>query len=400
MKKTLDIALVGGGSSAHVLIPILSRAGHRISLLSSRPEQWGRDIKMEVRNSNNVPIREEHGTLSAVSDDPAEVIPNRDIILLCMPVHQYRKALQRIAPYLDRNAPVCVGCIYGQAGVNWMMREVIREYGLQNMTYFSFGLLPWICRTLEYGHSGINYGPKKVNVAAVFPRERFAWLNENFLSDVCFNYFGCGEVREAENFLSLTLSVDNQIIHPCRCYGLQKVYGGRWKEQDDVPYFYRDFDDTSADIMRVIDNEYSEIRRGIIRKYPEMNFQFMLNYLDLEHLSYQSCNKNIKESFVMSETLRQIKLPVVLQNGYWRFDVTHRFFTDDINYGLCIAKWFGDQLGIATPMIDEILLWAKAIREESYCVEGKLQISETDLQTFKYGIPPSYGIESLAAAVQ
>lgn len=66
------------------------------------------------------------GSITTISSDPAKVIPQADIIVLCMPVHQYRDALNRLAPYVSRKKKdVFVGTVYGQAGFNWMVHEIV-----------------------------------------------------------------------------------------------------------------------------------------------------------------------------------------------------------------------------------------------------------------------------------
>ena len=85
-----------------------------------------------------------------------------------MPVHQYRDALNRLAPHINRSKKdVFVGTVYGQAGFNWMVHEVERNHNLTNVVTFAIGLIPWICRTIKYGKLGANYGTKEVNVVAV-----------------------------------------------------------------------------------------------------------------------------------------------------------------------------------------------------------------------------------------
>jgi len=96
------------------------------------------------------------------------VLSRQDVIVLCMPVHQYRNALTRLAPHINRvKKNVYVGTVYGQAGFNWMVHEVERSNHLTNIVAFAVGLIPWICRTIRYGELGANYGTKVVNVAAV-----------------------------------------------------------------------------------------------------------------------------------------------------------------------------------------------------------------------------------------
>lgn len=40
----MKITIVGGGSSAHTLIPMLSHCGHEVSLLTQRPNSWGSTV--------------------------------------------------------------------------------------------------------------------------------------------------------------------------------------------------------------------------------------------------------------------------------------------------------------------------------------------------------------------
>ena len=151
--------------------------------MTRRPEAWSRVVtcelqrpskKKEMGRYGNVShpsaevLQTVKGTINMISSDPVEVIPEADVIVLCMPVHQYRDALKHLAPCINRTKKeVFVGTVYGQAGFNWMMHEVERMYRLENVCAFAIGLIPWICRTVEYGKLGSNYGTKAVNVAAV-----------------------------------------------------------------------------------------------------------------------------------------------------------------------------------------------------------------------------------------
>jgi len=391
------VTIVGGGASAHVLVPFLSGAGHEVQLLTRQPERWSTDIRLELQSIDEEVEKTFDGSLSRVSADPTDVIPKSDIVVLCMPVSAYRAALHQIAPHLRRQPEVAVGTIYGQAGVNWMVSEIADKFGIDSIVRFTVGLIPWICRVREYGSVGVTYGSKAVNVAAVSPRDRFAELNESFFSAICSDWLGKGSFEQSDSFLSLTLSVDNQIIHPSRCYGLFQRYGGEWATKDEIPYFYRDFDELSTDLLRALDDDYSKVREGIKARFPRREFPYMLDYLGSERLSYRSENTDIRESFVTSKTLGAIK-PPVRQNadGHWVIDTDHRFFTDDISYGICIAKWMAQELRVPTPTIDAIIEWAQELRGEAYLEGGKLLVESPSLTgPLRSGIPPVYGIRTL-----
>ena len=390
MKK--KVAIIGGGSSAHTLIPLLSKANYEINLLTSKPESWKKKIRLEYQSETGEVKEIFEGDLDIVSNDPTTVLTNSDFIILCMPVSQYKIALNRIAPFIDNKKKVYLGTIYGQGGFNWMVDEIKEKYSLNRIVTFAIGLIPWICRIKKYGEIGITYGPKAKNIAAVYPLEEFDEIEDTFFNDICCRWFHKGEFYQSKNFISLILSVDNQIIHPSRMYGLYLENPGNWDTKEDVPFFYKDFDDISAEILKKVDDDYSKIREKIKKDNPSTDFKYMLDYLSLERFSYDSCNENIKTSFTSSKTLRLIETPVVKnRDNKWELNKNHRFFMDDIFYGLCIAKGFAENFSLKVPMIDEILEWAQKILEISLIKSGNLR-KDCTLKDIEVGTPEKYKI--------
>ncbi len=391
------ITVVGGGNSSITLISLLTRAGHKVNLLTRSPEKWSKNVSMELINPDGSLKEIVKGVLNKISSRPSEVIPDSEIIVLSLPVSKYRLVLHSIAPFFHKNRVTYLGTIYGQGGFNWMVDEIITKFELKNIIYFSSGLIPWITRLKEYGKTGMNFGSKSVNIVAVQPKGQFSELNDLILDDLCYSYFGKGKYQQAENFISLTLSVDNQIIHLSRLLGLHEVYGDFWKHQNDVPFFYRDYDDHSADLLEKLDSDYTMIRQAIEKLFPSKSFKYMLNYLDLERLSYSSASTNIKESFINSKTLNQITTPVVkIADGLWTFDKNHRFFTDDLFYGVAIAKWIAQKLYINTPTIDKIIEWAQSLINVKIMEKGiLLDIDNSSNKNFQYGLPSTYGFTNI-----
>lgn len=396
MKKHLVVC--GGGSSAHTLIPFLRDSIFDVSIYTSKPELWRKQIELEWHDPHGNVLGRYSNVLQRASNDPGELIPQADYIVFCMPVHKYRVCLRQIAPYINKNKEVFVGTVYGQAGFNWMVNEIKEQESLDKVVAFAFGLLPWICRIIEYGHIGVTYGGKAVNYAACYPRHFFNQLNEELFENIGYKWFGKGHTEQSDNFISLTLSVDNQIIHPSRCYGLTRMHGNSWEKKEDVPMFYRDYDDFSAEMLKRLDDDYSKVRNEIKRLFPNKKFVHMLDYLSLEHFSYKSVSKDIKDSFVNSPTLTSIGTPVRQnQQGRWELDSNCRFFMDDIYYGVMIAKWMAEKMAIEVPTIVEILHWAEKMRGEHFLnADGTIMADSSDLfGRLKTGLPSEYGMNSI-----
>jgi hypothetical protein len=391
--------ICGGGSSAHVLIPLLKDSIFDVSIYTSRPQEWSKTIELEVHDPKGNICGEYAGDLSNISSDPSELIPEADYIFLCMPVHKYRVCLGVIAPLISKDKTVVLGTAYGQGGFNWMVEEIKRQFDLNNIVYFAFGLIPWTSRTKKYGKRGILFGFKERTYAAVYPKEYFDQIRREFFDQISYKWSGKGKTENCNNFLSITMSVDNQIIHTSRCYGLYKVHGKSWKKREDVPMFYRDYDEVSANELEKLDEDYSKIRNAIMSLHPENDYHLMFDYLSLDKYTFNADeNESVLDSFLNSPTLGSIKTPVVQnEEGEWEIDKNYRFFMDDIYYGICIVKWIAQQIAIDTPKIDEIIRWAQEIRQERLIDDNNhLLINSTDLNIlYKAGLPCYYGMNSI-----
>ena len=397
--KSKKLVVCGGGNSSHILIPFLNDSIFDVYVYTSRPNQWSNTIELEWQDAAGKLLDTAYGTIVKASNDPKELFSDADYVVFCMPVHKYRVALHDIAPYLCKIKDVVLCTLYSQGGWNWMVNEIKQKYDLNNIITFAFGLIPWICRIKEYGHKGVVYGVSKIaNFAAVSPTCYFNQISKELIAPICNNKIVHERVEQSPNFLSLTFSADNQIIHTSRCLGLFKVYGKEWERKEDVPWFYKDWDDLSADILKAVDSEYTKIRNKIKEEFPENDYSYMRDYMELEQFGYNSEINDIKASFTDFGTLDAIATPVAQnENGKWEIDRTHRFLLDDIFYGNCIAKWFAEQFGIETPTIDEILNWAQNARGEQVIDSNKRLILESpDLcKEFKTGIPSVYGFKNI-----
>ena len=93
MKK---VCICGGGNLGHVVTGFLAAHGDcEVSLLTRHPERWQSSLEITTPEDSVLT-----GTIHHITSAPAEVIPQADIVLLCLPGFSIREVLQQIAPSL------------------------------------------------------------------------------------------------------------------------------------------------------------------------------------------------------------------------------------------------------------------------------------------------------------
>jgi hypothetical protein len=53
-------------------------------------------------------------------------------------------------------------------------------------------------------------------------------------------------------------------------------------------------------------------------------------------------------------------------------DVSSRFFTEDITFGLVVIRGIAELAGVATPAIDQVLTWCQEMMGKDFIVDGRL----------------------------
>ncbi|MGL5577119.1 MAG: NAD/NADP octopine/nopaline dehydrogenase family protein, partial [Sarcina sp.] len=67
-----------------------------------------------------------------------------------------------------------------------------------------------------------------------------------------------------------------------------------------------------------------------------------------------------------------IKTPMLAENDGFIPDLGSRYFTEDLEYGLCIIKAFAELCNVTTPVVDKVVYWAQNLFGKEYIVNGKL----------------------------
>ncbi len=330
------ICICGGGSIGHVISGYLAAQGHRVNILTSRPQLWGDTLTI-----NAVDGRTFMGKLNIVSDNPANVIPQAQIVLFCLPGYANRSELLKIKPHITEGASV--GCIFSSTGFFFEALDILPE----TVCLFGFQRVPFIARTSEYGHSAKLLGYKSEHKIAV---ERATEEEKRNLQLWWETVLGA-PVQLLANYLEASLSNSNPLLHTSRLYTMFRD----WEPGITYPrmiLFYEEWTEEAAELYIKMDNELSLLFNHI--PVTSGFLPSVLEYYD----SYDAVS--LRDKLRSIPSFKGIPSPMIEESaGCWTPDFTSRYFTEDFGYSLRYIWELTKQHNISTPYIDAVYEWGQ-----------------------------------------
>lgn len=330
----MTITVCGGGSLGHVCLGVLaSREGHVVNLLTRRPEVWS-DVVRVTDPDGKVYA----GRLNRVSSNPAEVIPQSDMIVLCLPGFAIKAELQAIKPHLRPDA--VVGSIVSSTGFFFFAHEVLGE----EAQVFGFQRVPFIARTTEYGSSARLLGYKAQLAIAqenVADAEAFRQLVEKLWAT---------PTRLLASHYEVSLSNSNPILHTGRLYAMWHDWDGEVYDHNIL--FYKEWTVEAAQVIIDMDEEFMRLLDAL--PVTKGAIPSLLEYY--ESRDAESLCRKIRSI----AAFQNITSPMKEVQGGWVPDFASRYFTEDFPYGLTFIKQLAEQKGVATPVIDRVYAWGMA----------------------------------------
>ncbi|MBO5872089.1 MAG: NAD/NADP octopine/nopaline dehydrogenase family protein [Bacteroidaceae bacterium] len=328
----MNFCICGGGSLGHVIAGYLgANADVRVSMLTQRPQLWKNDIEVHTPEQTII-----HGHIHTISSNPEDVIPQANIILLCLPGFAIKQQLQLIKPYVK--STTFVGSVFSSTGFFFNAMEILNE----DVPLWGFQRVPFICRTREYGQSANLLGYKSnLNIAVERTDEK-----EDFrlLIEELFNT----PVSLLNNFYEATLTNSNPLLHTSRLYTMF----GASNEGRTFPrmiLFYEEWTEEAAQLLIDMDEEFFRLLEVLPVK-P--------NYLPRILEYYESHDAHsLAQKLSSIQGFKGITSPMKQTAQGWIPDFASRYFTEDFPYGLHFIWQLAKEKGIATPKIDMVYQW-------------------------------------------
>ncbi|MFW8637353.1 NAD/NADP octopine/nopaline dehydrogenase family protein [Cribrihabitans pelagius] len=356
----MKVTICGGGQTGHLYAVLFrQRPDITVSVLTGSPELaegWaqGDGVWQAVTADGR--------TLGARPDyagtDAGEALRDTDMVIVTQPAQARPTLMRQIRAHLPADKPVYLGAIPGACGFDWLAENALAGlgnvviWGMKDVPHTAFGLVPG--RMVRMG------GSKSQLFAALHRRESAA--ARAALSGMLARLFDA-PVTMLNDFLEITLTPGNALMHPAVLYGLIGP-GAPWQDKpfDQPVCWWSDCPRASAELLEACDAENQRIRDAATARLGTD----LSSVKPLRQELIEAYGGQIEDGRTMYALLRTnrayggIQAPLVPNpNGAGLvIDRESRAFHEDIAFGQALLVTMAARLNVAVPAITKIYQWA------------------------------------------
>lgn len=363
----MNITILGAGNIGTLVAGELTKRGNKVTIYTRDKSRWKDEITVYDKDTE----LEYKYKPYKITEDIKEAVCDANIIFVILPAFAIKDVINKAEKYIKKDT--LVGFYPGTGGVEFVSKDLIAK----GCTIFGTQRVCSVVRLKKYGEYVVTAGKRKEMFLATIPHDKAQEVSKLF--EELFEV----KTYPLPNYLSVTLTPSNPILHPSRLYNIYKDYK-KGKVYDKIPLFYEDWTDNSSKLLIACDEELHNILKKINLDTKDVKPL-------LEH--YESTNyKEMTNKIHSIQSFKGITSPYVeVENGFIP-DLDNRYFTADIPYGLVIIKAFALICNVITPSIDMVLEWYQNIMNKEYIDlnNGKLGKDSKDLN-----LPQLYDIETI-----
>ena len=326
----MNICICGGGNLGHVCAGFLANRGYQVSILTTKPERWSSVIEIVAPDGTFT------GKLAHVTSNPEIVIPQTDIILICLPGFAIHEELEKIKPFLPSGS--IVGTVVSSTGFFFEAFKVLPP----DTPLFGFQRVPFISRTIEYGHRAELKGYKETLSVVIEQTEAKEPIRQQI--EQLFEK----PVTLLDSYYEVSLSNSNPLLHPSRLYTM-------WKDwQPDITYpcnpqFYAEWTIEASTLLIQMDEEFQNLLK-ILGLKPGC-IPTVLDY-------YESTDaESLTHKLQSIKAFQGIYSPMKEVPGGFVPDFSSRYFTEDFPYGMRFIIETAQEHHVPIPIIEEVYRW-------------------------------------------
>ncbi len=367
----MNICIIGAGNIGTYLAAYISmKKDCKVWIHTSKPHLFTDELVL-IEEEKNL---EHKIKLHCVTDSLEECVKNADYILITHPSFLIEKTIGQISKYVKPNT--IIGMIPGFGGKEYFAEKLIEK----GCVFFGTQRVPSIIRLEKYGEC--------VALKEKNPFMKISAIPSKYTNEICRVMTDLIDIpcEVIDNYLAITLSPSNPIMHPSRLYELFKDYKHNETIYDKNPLFYEEWGDEASKTLLELDEELGKVFESLneFKDFDENSVEKIKIRFETEDPSILSNKIRTAPGF------KGIGSPIVKCEGGYIPDLSSRYFIEDIEFGLCIIKAFAELCNLNTPKLDEVIVWSQNLLNKEYLVDNKLIGKDSK----KLLIPQNIGINS------
>lgn len=338
MHRIERVAIMGAGNGGCAAAVDLTLRGFDVRLYGRSPATLA-PLKARRGVEHEGIFGEGVAKIGVITNDAAEAMRGADAVVAMAPAQAHENIATLVAPHLTRDQAFLAAP--GQTLT--LIPRTLRRHGHTKPVACVTSTLPYICRKTAEGRVRISRASARLRFAA-FPATRTDELAERLR--VLFP-----AIYPVSTVLDTLFPYTNAIHHPpallCNIGRVESTGG-------DYCHYYDGITPSVGTLIDRLDDERVAVAQAYgctIDRLPEHFFQ--MNYTD----ENGRAGGTAYSTFHNSEPNRWIKAPS---------SIDHRFFNEDIPFGLVPFSELARLAGVATPIIDAVILLASTITAKPY----------------------------------
>lgn len=336
----MKVTIIGAGNIGTLMAAEFAYRGYDVTIYTSHPDCWKGEI--EVYDVADHFLYK--GKILTVTNSIQKAVIDAEYIWITMPAQMFETLGERLTPFIHKSQKL--GIMPGTGGSEFAFQQLIKK----GVTMFGCQRVQSVARLKKYGESVYELGRKSELQIGSIP----AFESPAICKDVSemFN-MPCFAL---DNYLAVTLTPSNPILHTTRLYSMFKEYEPG-KVYSNNSLFYEDWTDDASRMLIACDAEL----QGLCKVIP-LDLNSVISLKD----HYESWTVE-----TMSQKIRNIKAfkglwsPMKKTENGWIPDWASRYFATDFSFGLKVFYDIAKLFFVATPNMAAMWNWYKTITAES-----------------------------------
>jgi opine dehydrogenase len=337
------VAVLGAGNGGHAFCAHLAFDGFEVRLYEA--SQFKRNLEPIQAKGGIEAFGDRCGfaEIGAVSTNIEEVVKGADVIIIPVPAFAQDHMVNECLPYLEEGQILLFSPDNG-ATIRWY--KELKEKGMEKkVTLAGMACLLYLCKLI---------GPAQIDIAGVKHEMQISTMPARHVGKVVDSLKTMYKGYKLEkNALATTLSNFNHQLHT----GPMVLNAGRVESNLDFKFYWEGHTKSITNVVKRVDEEKIEVGKSLGMNLPTIEQLFEEYYKGRYKEDAKDLNEIVTTNLVYRGTIAPTEL-------------TSRFVTEDVPYGLVLISSIGKRFDVATPTVDGIIQLASVLNRTDYRKEG------------------------------